>query len=66
MTKKEAAIITAYTGTICCDIETFQKYIVTIADPVQLINPNYKTFEKHLYERSETDFLKMIHNLTDD
>lgn len=64
MTKHEAAIISAYTGILCCQFSDFHKYVETLYErPVFTHEMAAYSFANELKYKSESDFLKIVKSL---
>ena len=60
MTKREGAIISAFTGTLCCeDFSIVHEYIEEIMERPVLTH-EIPSIGEEIKERSKTDFFKMI------
>lgn len=61
MTKREAAIVAAYTGILIGDFDEMHKYIEQIMDrPVWTHEMGSQTFSEAIKERSRADFIGII------
>lgn len=56
MTKREAAIITAYTGSVLCNIEDFHSYVEELLGRPVLMH-EIPELENEIKEKSKKDFL---------
>jgi hypothetical protein len=66
MTKREAAIIGAYTSILCGDFADMHKYIEEIIDrPVWTHELASETIMDEIQDKSKVDFLKICNSLTD-
>lgn len=63
MTKREGAIITAYTGIMCCEFDSFHIYAEEIMRrPVLTHEFANEKVSKMIKERSKDDFMKVVKN----
>lgn len=61
MTKKEAAIVTAYTGVMLGEFDAFHEYVEEIMErPVFTHEFGDKKFMQELKEKSKEDFKKIV------
>jgi len=66
MTKREAAVITAYTGIFMGNIEDFHKYAEEkMCRPVYTHEFASKEFAEYLKEKSKNDFIQICMNVVD-
>jgi hypothetical protein len=67
MNKREAAIISAYTGFLIGDFSDMHKYVEKIMDrPVFTHEMGFKPFAKELREKSKPDFIKIHESITEE
>ncbi len=63
MTKKEGAIISAFTGNLCCDFSVFHEYVESIMKrPVFTHEMGNKAIADEIKVRSEKDFMDLMKN----
>jgi len=66
MNKREAAIISAYTGMLCCPFGDFHKYIEEIMNrPAYTHELASQNIMDRIKQSSEKDFINLCENLTD-
>ena len=66
MTKKEAAIISAYTGVLCCKFSDMHEYIESImGEPVFTHQLGNKEYAETVKQASKRDFIELCESLTD-
>ena len=66
MNKREGAIITAYTGYLCCDASSFHKYAEEILNsPIFTHEFANEGICMKLQEASKKDFFNLMSNLKD-
>ena len=66
MTKKEAAIISAYTGFLCGNFSDMHKYAEDVmGEPIFTHQFNSKEYWEKLKEKVKPDFIKLCENVTE-
>lgn len=63
MTKREGAIISAFTGILCSNFEELHKYVEEIMErPIFTHEMGDKEIAKEIKAKSKRDFIKLIEN----
>lgn len=66
MTKREGAILSAYTGLMLCDFYDFHKYVEEIMErPVWTHELGFPNIQNEIKKRSKTDFENIMKHLED-
>lgn len=64
MTKRESAIISAFTGILCGPFDEFHKYVEYILDrPVFTHELANKAITKEIKEKSRADFIDLVESI---
>jgi hypothetical protein len=67
MTKREAAVISAFTGILCCKFSDFHQYVEQIMGrPVWTNEMGDKDIAATIKEKAKPNFMTIVENLSDD
>lgn len=66
MTKREGAILSAYTGLMLCDFDDFHHYVEELLHrPVQTMELGFPNISQKIKNLSQKDFEEIMNNLED-
>lgn len=65
MTKKEAIVLSAYTGVLLCDFDDYHKYVESLFG-CSLNTAELLMLKEDIQERATEDAMKIINNMTNE
>lgn len=64
MTKREAIVLSAFTGTLLCDFDDYHKYVEELFGST-IFTQELPMLKEDIKVRAEADAMKILNNLTD-
>ena len=65
MTKREAVVLSAYTGKLLCDFDDYHKYVESLFG-CTIFTTELPMLKEDIQERAEEDAMQILKNLSDE